>query len=89
MSAQPGAECLGHTRAGRRTEQMLWLARELDDHTGGNETISLDWGRFSVTCSSGELKALLTDLARDYTRLKTQEIESAKAERDAGGGAGI
>jgi hypothetical protein len=67
---------------------MLWLARELDDHTGGNETISLDWGRFSVTCSSRELKVLLTHLANDYTRLKTQEIAASASAARAASGAG-
>lgn len=51
-------------------DTLLWLAKEMDDHTHGNETIFLDWGNYSIKCNSCELKNLLVELAKDYVRLR-------------------
>jgi hypothetical protein len=61
-----------------KSDSLLWLARELDDHTAGNHVIRLDWGNLAIECKAGvgdccELKNLLSDLARDYLRLRKAE----------------
>lgn len=65
-------------------DELLWLAREMDDHTSGNTTILLDWGNCSIECKAGsapcsELKNRLRDLAIDYMRLKKKELSEKKA----------
>lgn len=58
-----------------KSDDKLWLARAIDDHTVGNSTIDMDWGRFSIVCQGGGaghtgLKNLLVELAQDYLRLR-------------------
>ena len=65
-------------------DELLWLAREMDDHTGGNDEIVMDWGNYSIKCIAGsagcsELKSRLRDLAIDYLRLKKKELSEKKA----------
>ena len=60
-------------------EELLWLAREMDDHTCGNSVILLDWGNAEIQCLAGiapcnELKNRLRDMAIDYMRLKKKEM---------------
>lgn len=70
-------------------DTLLYLARNLDDHTSGNETIVMDWGNVRIDCHDTRLKSLLVELARDYLRLRAiedaiarrQEEERAWAER--------
>lgn len=55
-------------------DQLMWLAKEMNDHTCGNDTIFLDWWNHSIKCNSMELKNRLVDLANDYMRLKNKEL---------------
>lgn len=64
-------------------EELLWLAEEMDDCTGGNSNILLDWGNYEIKCTDGsapcpELKSRLVDLVRDWKRMKNNEIENQK-----------
>lgn len=62
-------------------DDKLWLAKQLDDHTGGNSTILVDWGNFTIDCKAGiapstDLKNLLSEMAKDYVRLREKEVET-------------
>lgn len=70
--------------ASRMEDRMYHLAREMDDRTGGNSEIVMDWGNISIHCKalggdSPELKELLVAMAKDYVRLRDQEAAVLKA----------
>lgn len=65
--------------AKEKLDQLLYLARQMDDRTSGNDQINMDWGNAWIRCTDSYLKDLLVDLANDYVRLRKMESDVKNA----------